>query len=231
MLPQKLTIRLNSKQNFFIVEPAKTHKTSWTLKKKFHEIIPSWNRHGDSIEFNLTGGDSGRIRWFYEITLRDYERERANISYPNRNDKTARDAWWKNSRHSSDKVSDTPRAGTNTNERVRNASVALAVGASLSHCQSHQTTVIATGATSNRDSRCRSQHHRLVLSFSLPPFLPPSLSLLFVYLSHSLSLSRSHDLFSHSVLLPPKPGLRMSPSQDSVALLNYSPPRMLPGSN
>jgi len=67
-------------------------------------------------------------------------------------------------------------------------------------------------------SRCRGQHHRSVLTFSLslPPSPPLSLSfLLFIFLPQPF-LCRSHVLFSHFILLPPKPSPSMSPSRDFV---------------
>lgn len=191
------------------------YKTSWKNAGRRSSAISAMESL-DSIEFNLTGGGAaggyaldGFTRLISGITD-------ARVSYPNGDGKTARDAWRKNSLHSSDKVSGHT---TRRNERERTSSERVrragpAVGASLSHCQSHQTTVIATGATSHRvlDAGANTI---VRFSPSLSPLTSPSLS----FSSSSFPipfLCRSYVLLSHSVLFPPKPGPPMSPSQDFV---------------
>lgn len=119
-------------------------------------------------------------------------------------------------------------------ERVRSPRGST-VGASLS--QSHQTTVIATGATSHR--ALDAEANTITPSFGsfsfspLPPTCRPPSPRLVPSPSTFLVSPSSLALLSRSVPLQPMPDSTMSPSRDSVlrhGALNYSP-RMLPGNN
>lgn len=165
------------------------------LKNELRDIGVEMPRRFDRIQFDWR-------RW-QEGTLDDFTRliseiTDARISYPNGAGKTARDAWRKNSRCTSDKVSGyTARR----NERMRANEFGTRPlpwpgrgGVSFSVASDHR----------DRDrcdqplrSRCRGQHHRSVLTFSLPPSLSFFLSFLFfIVLPHPLSLSLTCPLFA-----------------------------------
>lgn len=178
----------------------------------------------EEIRSNSTSiGKGGRMscRVFYEINLRDYIS--ARLSKPER---------WRNrvmhgrkdSRLTKFRNSNRVQKRTNerTSERTRLERVGLAVGASLS--QSHQTTVIATGATSHRalDAQANTITPSFgTISFSLSALLSLFLRRLRVLLSHSPSFFN----------LKPGPRCLHRETSCSAASLNYSPPRMLPASN
>jgi len=165
----------------------------------------------EEIRSNSTSiGRGGRMscRVFYEINLRDYIS--ARLSKPER---------WRNrvmhgrkdSRLTKFRNSNRVQKRTNerTSERTRLERVGLAVGASLS--QSHQTTVIATGATSHR--ALDAQANTITPSFGTISF---SLSLPFS-LSFSAACASSFRILRPSSTSNPVPDV-------SIARL-HAPPR------
>lgn len=150
-----------------------------TPKKKLRGIGAKIRRF-DRIQFDWRRWREGMLDGFTRLISGITN---ARVSYPNGDGKTARDAWRKNSRCLT-KFRDKYRAQERTNERERTSSEPGRGGVSFSVASDHR----------DRDrcdqpprSRCRGQHHRSVLSFSLRPS---------VILSHSLSPSLARPLFA-----------------------------------